>query len=168
MDKVRQSINDVERKLTKIMKITEKGMEKVTVTDMIKLGQKGNSINSTIIKGKKAYEGVEPTEQEARELLTQFTRIVEMEEKQMAFTVQNKPFFEKMHVAGMVKKNLQKSEESSEAMSFMIVNKSPTCLKVEAEALDKRARKGFADTVRAFEGATGGEDQVGDKDDDSE
>lgn len=86
----------------------------------------------------------------------------------MTFTVQNKPFFEKMHVAGMVKKNLQKSEESSKAMSYMIVDRSPASMKEEAEALDKRAKKGFADTVRAFEGATGGEENVGEGVEDSE
>jgi hypothetical protein len=55
MDKVRQSIDDVERKLTKIDKITSKGASKMTVKDVIKLARKGNSINSTIKKGIKSY-----------------------------------------------------------------------------------------------------------------
>jgi hypothetical protein len=55
MDKVRQCIDDVERKLTKINAITAKGANKMTVKDVLKLARKGNSINSTIKKGIKNY-----------------------------------------------------------------------------------------------------------------
>jgi hypothetical protein len=55
MEKVRQTIDDVERKLGKINKIIGKGASKLTVKDVVKLARKGNSINSTIKKGMKSY-----------------------------------------------------------------------------------------------------------------
>lgn len=55
MDKVQQMITDVERKIGKINKIISKGANKLTAKDVLKLAQKGNSINSTIKKGIKTY-----------------------------------------------------------------------------------------------------------------
>jgi hypothetical protein len=47
-------------------------------------------------------QGVEPTDKEAEEILVQMTGIVELEEKQMAFAIQNKPTFDKLKVAGRI------------------------------------------------------------------
>ncbi|KAH6684065.1 hypothetical protein B0J14DRAFT_663738 [Halenospora varia] len=168
MEKVRQAIDDVERKLGKINAITAKGASKMTVKDVVKLARKGNSINSTIKKGLKEYKDVEPTEQEAREILVQMRHIVEMEEKQMAFAIENKPTFDKLHCSGIVKKNLTRSEESAKALALVMVDKSPPSIRVEAEELDKRAKKSFNETMAVYSNATGGEDQMDDKIDDSD
>ena len=52
--------------------------------------------------------------------------ISEMEQKQMAFTMDNKPAFDKLHVAGMVKKTLEANREDkvSPDSSDVIANKS--------------------------------------------
>ncbi|KAF4629489.1 hypothetical protein G7Y89_g8657 [Cudoniella acicularis] len=168
MDKVRQNMADVERKLGKANAIADKGDGKMTVKEVIKLARKGKSINSTMNKGITNYSAAEPTEQEAREILNQMKNIFEMEEKQMNFAVQNKSTFDKLHVAGMVKKNLLKSEESAGTLSKVMVQKSPPSLKEEAEALDSRSRKSFATTIAMYANAVGGEDQVPDKEDDSD
>lgn len=54
-------ISDVERKIGKINKIIGKGANKLTVKDVLKVAQKGNSINSTIKKGIKTYGVSIPT-----------------------------------------------------------------------------------------------------------
>jgi len=56
MDKVSQAVTDVERKLGKVNTIMSKGASKMTMKDMIKQNQKGNSIKATVKKGIKAAE----------------------------------------------------------------------------------------------------------------
>jgi hypothetical protein len=55
MDKIQKQLDDLERKATKSNKIVVKG-DKMGLKDAIKLGQKGNSIVSTIKKNIKDYE----------------------------------------------------------------------------------------------------------------
>jgi hypothetical protein len=56
MDKVKQSVADVERKMGKINTVMAKGAAKMSMNDMIKQARKGNSIKSTIKKGIKACD----------------------------------------------------------------------------------------------------------------
>lgn len=55
MDKVEVHLGDIERKLGKIMKISEKGRDKMTIKDMVKVVSKGNSIVKTNDKMMKEY-----------------------------------------------------------------------------------------------------------------
>lgn len=55
MDKVNKNLTDIERKLTKTIKIVEKGPG-MKLGDAVKLGTKSNSISSTIKKVIKEYE----------------------------------------------------------------------------------------------------------------
>jgi hypothetical protein len=53
--KIQKNIDDLERKVTKSNKIVAKG-EKMSLSDAIKLGRKGNSICSTLKKNIKEYD----------------------------------------------------------------------------------------------------------------
>jgi hypothetical protein len=54
LEKIQKNLSDIERKLTKAVKIASKGQD-VKLGDAIKLGRKSNSIVSTIKKGIKEY-----------------------------------------------------------------------------------------------------------------
>ncbi|CZR63907.1 uncharacterized protein PAC_13804 [Phialocephala subalpina] len=168
MDKVNKSLDDVERKMTKLNAITAKGAANITMKDVIKASRKGNSITSTYKKGAKDLSTLNPSEAELKDIIVKMDRIVARQEKQMEFTVLNKPFFDKMHVSGVVKKSMQKNEGISHDLTKILIEKCPSSLKPEAENLDKRAQKSFADGLAAYSNAKGGEDLVDDKVDDSD
>ena len=125
MDKVNKSLDDVERKMTKLNAITAKGAVNITMKDVIKASRKGNSITSTYKKGAKDLsvrplahsqvltvvasarsannisQTLNPSDAELKNIIVKMDRIVMQQEKQMEFTVLNKPFFDKMHVSGI-------------------------------------------------------------------
>jgi hypothetical protein len=56
MDKVLKHLTDIERKLSKIDKISSKGASSLNMKEMIKLSRKGSSIDSCMKKCIKDYE----------------------------------------------------------------------------------------------------------------
>ncbi|KAF8862544.1 hypothetical protein BDZ45DRAFT_769824 [Acephala macrosclerotiorum] len=189
MDKVKKCLDDAERKMTKLNVITSKGAEKIAVKDVIKAARKGNSITATYKKGSKELsvrllppptlpyfetlaknpsQTLSPTEAELKEIIVKMDRIVTQQEKQMEFTVLNKPFFDKMHVSGIVRKGMQKNEGTSHDLTKILIEKCPSSLKPEVEILDKRAQKSLEAGLDAYSNAKGGEDLVDDKVDDSD
>ncbi|KAH7305751.1 hypothetical protein BKA65DRAFT_560073 [Rhexocercosporidium sp. MPI-PUGE-AT-0058] len=166
MEKVYKNLSDIERKLTKSNKIVSKG-EKLSLGDAIKLGRKSNSIVSTIRKGTEEYTRVTPSDDEAQKTLVVMQSVVALTETQLTLLVGNKPTFDKLHVAGLVKKNIEKSREASMGLSKLMLEKAPAHIKPEAEALEKRRAAAFTKAVDTFANATGGEDQA-DGEDDSE
>jgi len=46
------------------------------------------------------FQSATATEAEIKELLVQITRIVDLEEKQMAYVIESKPHFDKIHCSG--------------------------------------------------------------------
>ena len=58
----------------------------------------------------------------------------------------------------MVKRNLGKTAEASEALSNLMVAKAPADLKAEGEALAKRRNVAFEKALAVYGNATGGDD----------
>ncbi|CAG8954869.1 hypothetical protein HYFRA_00008555 [Hymenoscyphus fraxineus] len=170
MEKVETYLVDIERKLGKVMKISEKGPDKMTIKDMIKMTSKGNSIVKTNDKMMKEYRALTPSESQNQTIINLMKKILELQEKQMQDAIKNKPHFDKIHAAGMVKKNLKKNEPQGDALSDLLIEKSSPfpSQKSEAEAMKARSKKSFNDVMKAYEGATGGEDQVTEAVDDSD
>ncbi|RDW87625.1 hypothetical protein BP5796_03319 [Coleophoma crateriformis] len=164
MDKVQKNLKDVERKLGKANKIVAKG-SLMSLGDAIKLGRKSNSITSAIRKGIKEYDGTTPTDEESKKVLVIMQTIVDETEAQLDLLVKNKSHFEKLHVGGLVKKNMGKTQAASLDLSKVMRAKAPADLKEEADALEKRRAAAFAKAMAAFEGLTGGEDQAEGEDD---
>ncbi|KAK8058198.1 hypothetical protein PG994_008646 [Apiospora phragmitis] len=158
MDKVRDNLDALERKLIKANKIAAKG-EKMKVGDAIKLGRKSSSMAATINKGMKEYDDTDPTPQESKEMLAQMTRIVELTEEQVNSLIGCSGYLkDKLHVGGLVKRNLVKTAEASEALSHLMVSKAPPELKEEGQALAKRRNVAFDKALAVYGNATGGDD----------
>jgi hypothetical protein len=181
LEKIQKNLSDIERKSTKSNKILSKG-EKLTLGDAIKLGQKSNSIVKTINKGIKDYsvrslsslpthsmltssQTYTPTEAEAKTIFTQMERLVVCTEEQLDLLVKNKPQLEKLHIGGLVKKNMQKSAAASDELSKVMLAKTPESIKPQAETLEKRRTDGFNKAQAAFAQSKGGEDQALGEDD---
>ncbi|RDW61501.1 hypothetical protein BP5796_11393 [Coleophoma crateriformis] len=159
MDQVQKSFNDIERKLTKMGKIREKGGSNLGMKDVMKMGQKGMSVEKIMKKIVKEGNNMNPTEIEAEKMLETMERITDLTCMQMQFALDNKPMFEKLHLAGMVKKNMGKSKQTGVALSVLLIEKSPVYLKPKAEKLEQRSQAQFAVTMAAFSNATGGEEK---------
>ncbi|KUJ14416.1 uncharacterized protein LY89DRAFT_736455 [Mollisia scopiformis] len=168
MDKVNKCLDDVERKMTKLNAITAKGASNINIKDAIKAARKGNSITATIKKGAKEFSALSPSEEELKGIIVKMDRLITQQEKQLAFTIQNKPHFDKIHISGTVRKSMQKSDGTSLELTKILVEKCPPSLKPEAEAIEKRARDSFDACYQAYSDAKGGEDLVDDKVDDSD
>jgi hypothetical protein len=56
MEKVLKDLTDIERKLSKIDKISSKGASSLTVKEIVKLSRKGSSVASCMKKCVKNYE----------------------------------------------------------------------------------------------------------------
>ncbi|RDW84257.1 hypothetical protein BP6252_01847 [Coleophoma cylindrospora] len=169
MDKIFKHLGDIERKAEKIDKISGKGASSLGMKEMLKLSSKGQSISSCMKKTVKDYENVTPTEAEAQKVITIVTKITTLNEHQMKTVRDDKPAMEKMHVGGLVKKNMVKSEETSKAFWTTLVDKTPEGpLKEEIKALAARVQKAYTETYDLYANATGGEDQDIDAVDDSD
>ncbi|KAF6803320.1 hypothetical protein CSOJ01_10960 [Colletotrichum sojae] len=162
---ISKSLSDIERKVAKSNKIIAKGSD-LNYKDAIKLGTKSQSICSTIKKGIKDYGNYSPSDEEAKKLLGQMGTVVDLTETQLNSMVANKAQFDKLKVAGLVKKNVEKTEAASKELSDLMISKAPADIKSDAEALEKRRAAAFSKATGAFAGATGGEDeQLGDDSD---
>lgn len=60
--------------------------------------------------------------------------------------------------SGLVKRNLVKTSEASEALSHLMVSKAPPELKAEGQALAKRRNIAFDKALAVYGNATGGDD----------
>ncbi|KAK1983785.1 hypothetical protein LZ30DRAFT_652958 [Colletotrichum cereale] len=156
---VSKSLSDIERKSNKSIKIIQKG-NNINYKDAIKLGTKSNSIVSTINKGIKEYGNFNPSDEEAKKLLDQMRTIVDLTETQLTSMVANKDRFDSLKVAGLVKKNVQKTEVASKELSKVMISKAPANTKADAEALEKRREAAFSKATAAFANATGGENEA--------
>ncbi|KAK8111970.1 uncharacterized protein PG998_008427 [Apiospora kogelbergensis] len=151
MEKVQVNLDALERKLTKANKIAAKG-EKMKVGDAIKLGRKSQSMASTINKGMREYDDTDPTPEESQDMLMQMTRIVELTEEQVNSLIGCSGYLkDKLHVGGLVKRNLVKTSEAK--------------LKGEGQALAKRRNIAFEKALAVYGNATGGDDLANGADD---
>ena len=123
-------------------------------------------------------------------MLIQMTRINELNQKQMKFIVESKPTFDKIKVSGalhttiscstyisrrscwwdlgIVRKNMEKNQGDARAFAQTLVEKAPENLKPEFVVLNEQIEKTVKHTMEVYDGATGGEDQIDDKIDDSD
>ncbi|KAF3914634.1 hypothetical protein AA313_de0202379 [Arthrobotrys entomopaga] len=164
MDKVQKNLTDIERKISKAIKILDKG-DKLKIGDAIKLGRKNNSIVSTIRKGIREYDGANPTAVESQKVLAQMKSIVALTEVQLELLVTNKPHTEKLRVGGLVKRSISKSQEASEELSKLMLEKTPENLRSEAEALEQRRKVAFEKASAIYAAAIGGEENADGEDD---
>jgi hypothetical protein len=74
--------------------------------------------------------------------------IVNLTETQLGLLTEHKAQFDKLHVAGLVKKNMQKSDQAGSELAAIMLAKAPASIKAESETLDARR-------VAAFKKATG-------------
>ena len=107
-----------------------------------------------------------------------------MTEEQLDLVVANKPRFESLrvggkycsfkvlwssqsntHNAGLVKKNMAKTDELSAEQEAVMFQKTPADLKPEAEKLMARRKMVFEKATAAFAQSVGGEDQADGEDD---
>jgi hypothetical protein len=180
-DRIQKNLNDIERKLGKSNKIVAKGQD-IKLGDAIKIGSKSRSIVSTIKKGIKDYQAFTPNEDEAKTIIKQMNVIVELTETQLGLLTQHQSRFESLHVGGMkpltfhasrifdferliwytglVKKNMEKSDEAGSELSAIMLAKAPDSIKAESEALDARRVAAFKKATSAFANSKGGEDQA--------
>lgn len=108
----------------------------------------------------------DPSEDEAKKLLKQMSTVVDLTEAQLDSMVANQAQFDKLKVGGLVKKNVEKTEQASKELSEVMIAKAPASIKAEGEALEKRRAAAFAKATAAFAGATGGEnEELGDDSD---
>ncbi|KAN0114399.1 hypothetical protein V8E51_003943 [Hyaloscypha variabilis] len=167
MEKVLKHLTDIERKLSKIDKISSKGASSLNMKEMIKLSRKGSSIDSCMKKCVKDYEGITPTDAQAKEILALLEKIASVNENQMKLARDDKPAMDKMHAAGLVKKNIAKGQETSGAFWGVMVQKSPEGeVKERAKSLDEKVKGAVVETLRVYGDATGGEEvDIGGEDD---
>jgi hypothetical protein len=94
-------------------------------------------------------------------------KVASVNERQMKLARDDKPAMDKMHVAGLVKKNISKGQETSGAFWGVVIEKSPEgVIKGEVKALEERVKRAVVETLRVYGDATGGEDQdIGGEDD---
>ncbi|KAJ0161525.1 hypothetical protein CTA2_6075 [Colletotrichum tanaceti] len=156
---ISKSLSDIERKVTKSIKILQKGND-LNYRDAIKLGTKSNSIVSTINKGIKEYGNFDPSDDDAKKLLGQMSTIVHLTETQLNTMVANKGRLESLKVGGLVRKNVQKTEAASKDLSNVMIAKAPAGSREDAETLETRRQAAFAKAVAAFASSTGGEDEA--------
>ncbi|KAL8302194.1 hypothetical protein RB597_002515 [Gaeumannomyces tritici] len=101
MEKVQTNLDGLERKLGKANKIAAKG-DKMRMGDAIKLARKSQSMSSTMDKAVKEYD--------SRRMMAQMTHIVALSEEQVDHLIGCQGYLkDKLHVGGLVKRNLQKS-----------------------------------------------------------
>jgi len=164
LEKIQKNLSDIERKLTKAGKIASKGSD-IKLGDAIKLGSKNNAIVSTIKKGVKEYSSFDPNEEQAKAILQKMRTIVNLTETYLNLLVEHKARFESLHVGGLVKKNMAKSDEAGTELAAVMLQKAPQSIKAESEALDKRRVAAFKKAVAAFANSSGGEDKADEEDD---
>ncbi|KAL8400053.1 hypothetical protein RB594_000460 [Gaeumannomyces avenae] len=158
MEKVQTNLDALERKLGKANKIAAKG-DKMKMGDAIKLARKSQSMSSTMDKAVKEYGGTDPTPVQSRRMMAQMTHIVALSEEQIDHLIGCQGYLkDKLHVGGLVKRNLQKSAESSEALSRMMLSKVPLEMREEGEAVARRRNLAFERALVAYGNATGGDD----------
>jgi hypothetical protein len=112
-------------------------------------------------------QGVTPTDAQAKEVLALLEKVASVNERQMKLARDDKPAMDKMHVAGLVKKNISKGQETSGAFWGVVIGKSPEgVINGEVKALEERVKRAVVETLRVYGDATGGEDQdIGGEDD---
>ncbi|KAJ4414150.1 hypothetical protein N0V82_008117 [Gnomoniopsis sp. IMI 355080] len=164
IQKVNGHIDAIDRKLGKSLKIAQKGND-LKLGDVVKLGRKTNSICSEINKSVKEYDGATPSAEEAASILKKMEKVVDLTEKELDLLVKSKARIDELHLGGLVKRNLSKSQEAGVAFSKQLLEKAPADLKDSATALEDRRSKAFEKAVSAFANAQGGEEQADEEDD---
>lgn len=126
-----------------INEILQKGPS-ISYFNAINLGKKSSDVCSTINKAIAVYEqGFTPTAPEAQSLLEAMTKVVDMTEGQLSLLVDTKPVFDKLWVAGLVKKDTTSLRIASANLSQMMSAAAPENMKDDSEALEERRRIAF-------------------------
>jgi hypothetical protein len=77
--------------------------------------------------------------------------VVNLTEVQLNLLVEHKAQFDKLHVAGLVKKNMQKSDQAGSELAALMLAKTPASIKAESEALDARRVAAFKKVTAIYE-----------------
>jgi hypothetical protein len=91
--------------------------------------------------------------------------LTDLVEQQVDAMIANKSRFEQLKVGGLVKRNLNKTNEVSTELEKVAMEKAPADLKPEAERLAARRKVAFEKALAAFGNSVGGEDQATEEDD---
>ncbi|KAI9643606.1 hypothetical protein NHQ30_008228 [Ciborinia camelliae] len=126
------------------------------------LGRKSNDVCSTINKAVAAYEqGFTPREPEAQMLLAAMTEVIEVTETQLSLLEGAKPVFDKLWVAGLVKKNTASLGVASAKLSEVMSQVAPEHMKAESQELEDRRRVAFDKVLAVYGNVKDGEKEKG-------
>ncbi|KAM3072133.1 hypothetical protein ACMFMG_008593 [Clarireedia jacksonii] len=153
MDKVNPIISSIPVKLDSINAIVAKRTS-ISYFDTIKLAKQSSDICGTINSAIAAYKGFKPNDEEAHILLEEMTKIVELTEQQLALMIETKPVFEKLWVAGVVKKDIAKLNDASAKLSKTMMTVAPEYMRAQSEELEFRRGKTFEKAMSAYAGST--------------
>ncbi|KAJ8063513.1 hypothetical protein OCU04_007388 [Sclerotinia nivalis] len=98
----------------------------------------------------KLQQGFTPTAPEAQSLLEAMTRVVDLTEGQLSLLVDTKPVFDRLWVAGLVKKDTTSLRIASANLSQMMSAVAPENMKDDSEALEERRRVAFERTLYVY------------------
>ncbi|KAA8566474.1 hypothetical protein MFRU_042g00050 [Monilinia fructicola] len=150
MDEIQPLITSIPLKLSEINEILIKGPA-ISYFNALTLGRKSSDVCSTISKAVAIYEkGFTPTESEAEILLEAMTKIVELTESQLSLLVDTKPVFDKLWVAGLVKKDAASLGIASAKLSEIMIKVSPEQMKGQGQALEDRRKAAFGRVLAAY------------------
>ncbi|APA14395.1 hypothetical protein sscle_12g091650 [Sclerotinia sclerotiorum 1980 UF-70] len=130
MDSLQVLITSIPHKMEGINEILQKGPS-ISYFNAINLGKKSSD------------QGFTPTAPEAQSLLEAMTKVVDMTEGQLSLLVDTKPVFDKLWVAGLVKKDTTSLRIASANLSQMMSAAAPENMKDDSEALEERRRIAF-------------------------
>ncbi|CAL3969890.1 hypothetical protein PZA11_007555 [Diplocarpon coronariae] len=150
MDKILQHLKDVQVNFETIYASSSQGMESLSPTDMITLFRLGNYASSDMRNAIRDYSGVKPTEAEAQEALSLLRRIAELNVQQMKVSRDDKPVFERMHAANLVRKGVADQDAAREFWKVMAEKMPGEGLKGEVQSLDKQVQSAVAETLRLY------------------
>ncbi|CAD6455049.1 280331c7-0394-4808-86f3-eaa6ff2467d4-CDS [Sclerotinia trifoliorum] len=151
MDNLQLLITSIPHKMEGINEILQKGPS-ISYFNAINLGKKSNDVCSTINKAIAVYEqGFTPSGPEAQSLLEAMTKVVDMTEGQLSLLVDTKPVFDKLWVAGLVKKDTASLRIASANLSQMMSAVAPEYMKYDSEALEERRRIAFERALYVYQ-----------------
>ncbi|KAF7876344.1 hypothetical protein EAF04_001437 [Stromatinia cepivora] len=150
MDKLQLLITSIPEKLAAINEILQKGPS-ISYLNAMSLGKKSSDVCSTINKAIAVYEqGFIPTAPEAQRLLEAMTKVVDSTEGQLSLLIDTKPVFDKLWVAGLVKKDTTSLRIASANLSQVMSAKAPANMKDDSEALEERRRVAFERALQVY------------------
>ncbi|KAK2626364.1 hypothetical protein QTJ16_004626 [Diplocarpon rosae] len=150
MDKILQHLRDIKIKYETIYASSSQGMASLSPTDMITLFRLGHYASSDMRDTIMDYSGVEPTEAEAKEVLSLLRRLADLNVRQMKVSRDEKPVFERINAANMVRKGVA-DQDTARAFWRVMAEKMPKeGLKGEVQSLDEQVQNAVAQTLKLY------------------